>query len=113
MEIKNLTLITKLKEHNISFVRVYFDGSGDDGDIHSIDYYNSEDELIDDPELKGKDREMFFDVCYKLIEKVGDWYNNDGGYGTLTINVDKVTHSIEYYQRTTYETDFPEEPIFK
>lgn len=112
MEIKNIAIISKLKEHNVSFVRVYFDGSGDDGDIHTIQYTDNKYNDIDIPKFNDKEREMFYDICYRLIEKVGDWYNNDGGYGTLTIDVDKVTHSIEYSQRTTYDTDFPEQPIF-
>ena len=46
------------------------------------------------------------------VNTVGDWVNNEGGYGYMYIDVIKMTYYIDYFQRTVEESDFPVEPLF-
>jgi hypothetical protein len=36
-----------------------------------------------------------------MLDDIEDWYNNDGGYGTVTINLNDFTYSIENNVRIT------------
>ena len=114
MEIKELILITKLKEQDVAKVTVYFDGSGDDGDIQEIEYFDVSDTAIDG--LSDNDENKFKDALYSLINNeiatIGDWVNNDGGYGYVYIDTEKLTHTIDYYQRTVEESSISEQPLF-
>lgn len=114
MEIKDLVLVTKLKDALVDKVTVYFDGSGDDGDIQEIDYFNGNDDIVDG--LSTADDNKLKDACYEIINNkvgtVGDWVNNEGGYGYMYIDVIKMTYYIDYFQRTVEESDFPVEPLF-
>jgi hypothetical protein len=115
MEIKDIALITKLKDIGVAKVTVMFDGSGDDGDIQWIEYYNEDEKAVDG--LSSEDEGKLSDICYTMIDNkvhtVGDWVNNEGGYGYLYIDVIKLTSYVEYYQRTVQEADFPVEPLFQ
>lgn len=114
MEIKDVVLITKLKDRDVAKVTVYFDGSGDDGDIQEIEYFNGSDEGIDG--LSNEDEGSLSNLCYTMINnsvhRVGDWVNNEGGYGYMYIDVEKLSYKIDYYQRTVEEAEFPDEPLF-
>lgn len=116
MEIKDVALVTKLKDLGVAKVTVHFDGSGDDGDIQWIEYYNEAEKAVEDG-LSSEDEEKLSNVCYTMINNkvhtVGDWVNNEGGYGYLYIDVIKLTSYVEYYQRTVEEADFPVEPLFQ
>lgn len=55
-------------------------------------------------------------ICEDALEESGhDWYNNDGGYGNLTIDLTetppeiKLNVSIRYTQTDDYEIDLNEE----
>ena len=61
--------------------------------------------------------DIFEEVLYDFISKnvEWDWVNNDGGYGSLEINVDTGDLTIHHTQRHTEDYEYPikENPITK
>ena len=82
--IKLSALISRLRDEGITSVYINYDGSGDSGSISDIDF------------------EPF---GYHILNNHydWDWYNNDGGYGNVSIDVEDSTVSVNGYVRTTDE----------
>tara|TARA_B100000683_G_C12444416_1_gene537499 strand:+ start:1017 stop:1373 length:357 start_codon:yes stop_codon:yes gene_type:complete len=116
---KVLALINQAKDAGATWLRVEFDGSGDDGDIGDIimtaDKEDWNAEIPGNPLDPHSDNILRDFLYYKVNDAVGmhgDWVNNQGGYGTLWWDLSNNKFSIEYYQRTTEDIDIPEEPMF-
>lgn len=77
--------------------------------IDSHEEIDPETEL--DTPLKSEDTSLVEGWLYDVIaDKVdeygGDWCNNDGGYGSVDINVEDQTYDVHYAQRTIDECDW-------
>lgn len=84
-------IIDELQAVGITDLSIEFAGSGDSGSIEDV---------YPDP---GVLRERVEDWAYKVLEGTGvDWYNNDGGHGEITIDVEKRTFE---YVVNQYETN--------
>jgi hypothetical protein len=109
----NEWLFATLKLKHISYIEVQFQGGGDSGEITDVLAYNSDHQPIDitDTNMLWRERTDSFDheakkwvvslkdgcttplknviseVVNTLLTNTGiDWYNNDGGQGTFTMN---------------------------
>ena len=99
-------LFTKLQELNITSVSIPFDGSGDSGciDLTEIKFY---DQNNDELELESTVENDLISYAESLGDHIlerhydYDWYNNDGGYGTINIDIANKTWNIEGYTRIT------------
>lgn len=94
------SLLIKLADIGITGIMVRYDGAGDSGQIEEIQYCT---EPVDDIEeiedkinyfspkldqLNSDLRQDIEDLVYKfLLEDIEDWYNNEGGYGEVSIMV--------------------------
>ena len=84
-----------VKEAGIYKVEVDFSGGGDSGDIDEWRYYNEEGDEFD------VDDERIIDIIQKIGERIihnrysHDWYNNEGGRGTLYIDFVEKEWDIE------------------
>jgi hypothetical protein len=108
-------LLLQLADLGVTGIRIYYEGGGDDGSIESItyttgraadytdeemfeivkdvDYLNSENDLsVLNNELSRKLEE--FAHC-TILDNIEDWWNNDGGYGTLCILIPSGKYVIE------------------
>jgi hypothetical protein len=117
-------LLPILREHSIRSVGVSFDGCGDSGSIETVMSYPSETQatfdgltveyletqrLFDDGHwrsrvapVRGTLRQAVEALTYDYLEETGvDWYNNDGGFGELTIEVEEGTVSLQINVRYT------------
>lgn len=94
--------LAALLELKIQTVHVAFSGYGDEGSITEI-IYNPE-----LPEGNSFDRSGFDEALYNYLDPahVGDWVNNEGGFGTIEINVKtgKIKGEINFNE-TTYSTE--------
>ena len=132
-----MTLLKVLGGHK---VEVAFDGSGDSGSIDYVTLLDQENKEIDltnatfdwyekssgfeagkwlvqykpYPAMPVKD--ILQNICENALEDSGhDWYNNDGGYGTLNIDLTttppaiSLSVSIRYTHTNDYEIDLNEE----
>lgn len=91
-------------------VHVYYEGSGDNGGIASVTFYN-----IDGQEMLEATMlvllEEFEEKASNIIDAhYGGWYNEDGGFGTVIFDLiagtAQITHS--WYESST-STDNPME----
>lgn len=99
-ELDKLAFIAKLKDNGISIIRIEFSGSGDSGSIDSTEVLDKNEDNID---LENSDLlERIEDYGYDILSNQYnyDWYNNDGGRGTLIINIDTLEWNIDgvYYE---------------
>ena len=117
-------ILPVLRQHGIEAVTVSFNGEGDSGSIDDISYAPREhgDEIKSVP-VEHFGTSTFFDegqwrrqaglrqstlnealdeLTYDYLEETGvDWYNNDGGYGELVIDVQAGTVSLNVQVRYT------------
>lgn len=80
-------LVAFMAQHNRAVV-VEFSGSGDDGSINDIHLAcpNGNEPWV---EVEGEAHAAARELCYHFLDKQGlDWYNDDGGEGTVTFNLD-------------------------
>jgi len=124
-------IMLQLSEFNITGMQIVYEGAGDSGSIENIlftkkplehpadisenidDSWSSEYNLISygfDPE-KVKDLESDIEdiITTILLDKVEDWWNNDGGYGVLNMLVPsgwyEIQNSVRYTEVNTYGHD--------
>lgn len=116
-----------LQAHNVPSVEVSFDGSGDSGSIHTIWYSTPElseavgkiavqtiinERYLDDGDWKTRTAltqttmsDAIESLTYDFLDTTGvDWYNNDGGFGRLEIDVANGTVNLEIDTRYTQST---------
>lgn len=121
-------LLPLLREQNIDSISVRFEGCGDCGSIEEISYFPNEKSDVQNrqiqyqkigrslvanvgwvkqlEEVSGSVNQAVEDLTYDYLEETGvDWYNNDGGYGELTIEVIDGTVSLGVDVRYTDATN--------
>jgi hypothetical protein len=107
-EAEIMAAMLAINEQGVEMVEVDFSGSGDSGDIDDWRYLDSKgDEIYPD----NKAIEMIKIIGEKIINNhYGyDWYNNDGGRGTLHMNIKEKTWDIEGVQYVQTEEPNSEE----
>lgn len=118
-------ILPALRDQGVRTVRVSFDGSGDDGSIDHVEYgdaaitpasifvevdivHRSFDgrEWKTDHVIERKNLDDAIEaVTGDYLEETGvDWYNNDGGFGELTIDVQEGSVALEVNVRYTEST---------
>jgi hypothetical protein len=126
--------ITLLVENGIGYIHAEYLGGGDSGAIEQITYIANSCEKMQDgwnednlyisahgyEEIlrpKKLDQQIIENLAYKHLNTVEDWWNNDGGYGCLVIEVPslkfKNLNVIEYRQSESYnhEGTFEKEEV--
>ena len=99
-ELEMTELMLELSGMGVTGILVRYDGSGDSGQIEEIQYCTEpvdDIEEIEDKidyhspklnELNSDLEKAIEDLVYKfLLEDIEDWYNNEGGYGEVSIMV--------------------------
>ena len=98
-------LFAQLKLLNVNSFEIEFDGSGDSGQIEGVTFCDSSHEVMDIPEdtiswvytaygQEPKDTKVTIhkaveDLGYQMLEESGhDWYNNEGGYGRISVHME-------------------------
>ena len=119
-------LFDALHDTKVVSIQVDFDGCGDSGQIHDIEYYNKNGKKISQPEgkIKGSklpaghvwndktrnleeipEREATFNelveqICYdRLGAHHGGWEINEGSYGTFNFDVLNRKINLEFNER--------------
>lgn len=81
-----------LKDLGIHEVMVYYSGSGDSGSIEDLTCYDNEGNEID---ITSELDENIKDIADIYLSDIEDWWNDNGGYGNMRINVTDGTYNIE------------------
>jgi len=93
-ETNTKALLISLKEKGVNIIHIEYAGSGDSGAIDTIDIYSG------DYELTAEEEKSLDDFGYTILRNYEyDWYNNEGGYGTIIINLEEMTWEIDGYVR--------------
>lgn len=112
-----------LKDLGVKRIEITFSGSGDSGDIDDITYYDSEVRdltsiVISTTKFKSENgidnelRDLAYTLISEKVDTVGDWVNNEGGFGFINIDVEEKTYDLNYSQNTTEEHDWSNETLF-
>ncbi len=114
-------LLLKLADLGVTGIKVHYDGGGDSGAVEVIAYTKVKcatpgdvDDEIDvwdnDMSLSGLDSSAYSlieDFAQdKILEDIEDWWNNEGGFGNLSICVPSGKYSINNHIRITETEDY-------
>lgn len=86
-----------LKGMGVKKVNVAYSGSGDEGYINNV---------ITEPEVKFN-TDRLYDLLYDYLDPahVGDWVNNEGGFGEISIDLETgKTKGTVSFNEVTYTT---------
>lgn len=114
-------LIDESKKLGLKSVSATFSGSGDSGEISGIEFLNSSDKAIHRHKWNEKDgsytentdvpRELW-ELASKVVDDLvgklaGDWWNNDGGYGSVSVNLEtgRADVTASYQELRVCETE--------
>lgn len=95
-----------LEQRGIKEVQIPYDGSGDSGSTEDAHFITINDDEVDLEEFEtaaDKLANYILDEQYEV-----DWYNNDGGYGVIKLNVVDKTWYIDGYYREIHSVKAPE-----
>ena len=118
MEMKGLLL--KLADLGVTGVKVAYEGGGDSGAIEWIGYTNRPCETpndVDDeveawvsPALAELDQgaySLIEDFAHtKILDDIEDWWNNEGGYGELSICIPSGEYMISNNVRVVHSENY-------
>ena len=93
-DLEEAAFVSSLKNMGITELVGEYDGSGDSGSIEHV-YCEDEDAntINVDDDILSKVEEMLYNVLSDNYHY--DWYNNDGGYGTVRINIEEKTWNVD------------------
>jgi hypothetical protein len=99
--LKTATLFAALKDAGVTNVEIRYDGGGDSGQVEDVEYEGTN---LDHTSLSDKFEGDLQDLATHILEQHYDydWYNNDGGYGDIRIDLEGDTPeiSIDGYVRS-------------
>lgn len=94
-----------LKDSGVKKILITYAGGGDEGQIDGLTYFDKEDDEIKHENVHI-DHVDLQDLCYPALEDIEDWYNNDGGYGEYTIDLETmkydIVNNVNYMSQQTY-----------
>jgi len=97
-----------LKDVGTHSIIVTFSGSGDDGGIDEIQLFDFYEKDISTDSIFNKHgtlesplEQLFYECIYNLSRFEGNWVDDDGGFGTLTINLEINEYELDISFRTT------------
>jgi hypothetical protein len=121
-EIEMTGLLLKLADIGITGIKVHYDGGGDSGAIEDISYTTEPCETPDDVDEKVEigwgsennladlDQEAYAAIekfAYKILDDIEDWWNNEGGFGDLSLCVPSgkymIDNHVRYYSTEDYQ----------
>jgi len=99
--LRTATLFAALKDAGVTNVNIRYDGGGDSGQVEDVEYEGTN---LDHTSLNDKFEGDLQDLATHILEQHynWDWYNNDGGYGYIRIDLEEDTPeiSIDGYVRS-------------
>lgn len=119
------TLI-QLADLGVTGIRINYEGGGDSGCIEDIMYTDKEGVSLDEVQnlpwgsknLKELNNELADNIenftTDKILDTIEDWWNNEGGSGTLAILVPSGEYNVENnIRRIDYDEFFHEGNLFR
>ena len=114
-------LLLQLADLGVTGIKIIYSGGGDSGAIDEIIYTTEKVTCFEDLEnldqysenvlnLRDLSTSLYSDIedfaTSKLLDNIEDWWNNDGGYGTVLIAIPsgnyKINNNIYFTETETY-----------
>ena len=114
-------LLLQLADLGVTGIKIIYSGGGDSGAIDDIIYTTEEVTFLEDLEnldqysenvlnLRDLSTSLYSDIedfaTSKLLDNVEDWWNNEGGYGTVLITIPSgnytINNNIYFTETETY-----------
>ena len=114
-------LLLQLADLGVTGIKIIYSGGGDSGAIDEIIYTTEEVTFLEDLEnldqysenvlnLRDLSTSFYSDIedfaTSKLLDNIEDWWNNEGGYGTVLITIPsgnyKINNNIYFTETETY-----------
>ena len=114
-------LLLKLADLGVTGVKIFYSGSGDSGDIDDVVYTTTKEVNFNDINnltnygenalyLTNLDHDLKEEISdfadQKILNDIEDWWNNDGGYGTMLIKIPSGKYEINNIIYVTDTEDF-------
>ena len=114
-------LLLKLADLGVTGIKIFYSGSGDSGDIDDVVYTTTKDVTFYDIMnltshgedvlyLTNLDHDLKEEISdfadQKILNDIEDWWNNDGGYGTMLIKIPSGNYEINNIIYITDTEDF-------
>jgi hypothetical protein len=108
-------VLFNLAAQGYSHIRAIYSGSGDSGAIHELlaikrgGVIEEGDDLptltkgAETIELEYDLAELISNKIYDILNNASDWYNNEGGGGTLFISTDDYKYKGDHYYNVIHE----------
>ena len=119
------TLI-QLADLGVTGIRINYEGGGDSGCIEDIMYTDKEGVSLDEVQnlpwgsknLKELNNELAINIenftTDTILDTIEDWWNNEGGSGTMSILVPSGEYNVENnIRRVDYDEFFHEGNLFR
>ena len=113
-------LLLQLADLGVTGIKVIYSGGGDSGAIDEIIYTTEKVTCLEDLDdldhysenvlnLRDLSTSFYSNIedfaTEKLLDNIEDWWNNDGGYGTVLISIPSGNYTIN---NSIYTTDTEE-----
>jgi len=101
MENIDKIMLHKLKDIGTAYVLIEYSGGGDSGCIDCTSALNSENNFINIHELPNHTelQNILLNIAdyfeESILSNIEDWWNNDGGFGTLILDLSDLSYKIE------------------
>ena len=114
-------LLLQLADLGVTGIKIIYSGGGDSGAIDEIIYTTEKVTCLEDLEnldqysenvlnLRDLSTSLYSDIedfaTSKLLDNIEDWWNNEGGYGTVLITIPsgnyKINNNIYFTETETY-----------
>jgi len=114
-------LLLQLADLGVTGIKVIYSGGGDSGAVDEIIYTTEKVTSLEDLEnldqysenvlnLRDLSTSFYSDIedfaTSKLLDNIEDWWNNEGGFGTVLITVPSGNYTINNFIYTTDTEEF-------
>jgi hypothetical protein len=114
-------LLLQLADLGVTGIKIFYSGSGDSGDIDDVVYTTTKEVNFNDINnltnygenalyLTNLDHDLKEEISdfadQKILNDIEDWWNNDGGYGTMLIKIPSGNYEINNIIYITDTEDF-------
>jgi hypothetical protein len=109
-DINNRVLFGLLEELGVRKISIEYDGGGDSGSIESIQFIDKDGKPIADEVIPTDYMSSIDTAGYEILHSLyqTDWWNNEGGFGTLIIDLETKEYTIDGYYRITDTEEAPD-----
>ena len=94
-DLEKAAFFSGLKDLGVEKLVAEYSGSGDSGSIDNVYAENTEGDHIDLDDFRDRVEEFMYEILSRKYDY--DWYNNDGGSGTVYFNINTLEYDVHGY----------------